>query len=110
VPNLLKYVYDIDPTKPMGDSDRLGLPVSGVDTLTTPGTQYVTLTYQANPGVSGTSINVQTSSDLQSWTTVAPPDIFQTVGTASNGDPIMEIGVKASGQTKQFIRLNVTQP
>ena len=85
----------------------------GNDTTTTPGTQYLTLTYRKNAALDLTqiTISVQTSADLQNWTTVNPPDLSQQVGTDSTtGDPIMEVGVKANGFTKQFIRLNVTSP
>jgi hypothetical protein len=82
--------------------------VVGLDTTTTPGTKYITLTYRENPFASGLTINVQTSSDLQTWTTVSPPDLSKQVGTdLTTGDPIMEVGVIVNSPSKQFIRLNV---
>jgi hypothetical protein len=94
----------------MSASDRAALPTVGVDTTTKPGTEYLTLTYRKNAFLTGITINVQTSSNLQTWTTVSPPDLSQQVGTDSNThDPIMEVGVKTTG-TRQFIRLNVTSP
>jgi len=111
VPNLLKYLYDINPTVPMSAFDRAALPASDINTTTKPGTQYLTLTYRQGPYLTGMTVNVQTSPDLQTWTTVNPPDLSQQVGTDSTtGDPIMEVGVKRTGATKQFIRLNVTSP
>jgi len=107
VPNLLKYLYDINPSSPMTAADRAALPTLGMTTIG--GTTYLTLTYQQDAALTGVTINVQTSPDLQTWTTVSPPDLSQQVGTDS-GDPIMEVGVKATGATKQFIRLNVTMP
>jgi len=109
VPNLLKYLYDIDPTSPMSNADRAALPTLG--TTTSGGTQYLTLTYRQNSQATGVTINVQNSPDLKTWTTVNPPGIFQQVGTDPNtGDPIMEIGVASSGSVNQYIRLNVTTP
>jgi len=113
IPNLLKYLYNINPSAPMNATDHAALPTVGIDTTTLPGTQYLTLTYRENVALDPTqiTINVQTSSDLQTWTTVSPPDLSQQVGTdPTTGDPIIEVGVKANGLSGQFIRLNVTTP
>ena len=116
IPNLLKYLYNIDPTKPMTAADLAALPTAGTNTSTNPGTQYLTLTYRQNRFLTGTTINVQTSSDLQTWTTLKPTDVppdflSQQIGAdLTTGDPIMEVGVKFTGAARQFIRLNVTQP
>jgi kumamolisin len=112
VPNLLKYLTDIDPSQSMSATDRAALPTLGVDTTTTPGTQYLTLTYRQYASETGLAINVQTSPDLQTWTTVSPPNLSQQVGTDSTtGDPIMEMGViMPPNTTRKFIRLNVSMP
>ena len=108
MPNLLKYFYDIDPNGPMSGTDRAALPTLGV--TTSGGTEYLTLSYRQYASASGITVNVQTSGDLKTWTTVNPPSFSQQIGTDSTtGDPIMEMGVIATGAT-QFIRLNVTQP
>jgi hypothetical protein len=107
--NLLKFLFNIDPARPMLGSDRTALPTVG--TTTTGGTEYLTLTYRQYASASGITVNVQTSSDLKTWTTVNPPSFSQQIGTDSTtGDPIMEVGVLANGTNKQFIRLNVTMP
>jgi hypothetical protein len=94
----------------MGADDHAALPTLGMDTTTTPGTTYLTMTYRSNPGVVGLGVTLQTSSDLQTWSTVNSPAIFQQVGTdTTTGDPMMEIGVVAAG-APQFIRLNVKSP
>jgi hypothetical protein len=109
VPNLLKYLYDINPTVPMSATDRAACPAVGMTTVS--GTQYLTLTYRQNTQAAGVAVNVQTSPDLQNWTTVNPPDLCQQIGTDPNtGDPIMEVGVKAVGSANQFIRLNAISP
>ena len=114
ISNLLKYLYDISPTQPMSSSERAALPTLGSDTTTAPGTEYLTLTYRENPFITGLTAHIQTSSDLKTWTTLTPSDVppdflSQQVGTDTNtGDPIMEVGVKVTGEKKQFIRLNVT--
>ena len=109
VPNLLKYLYDIDPATPMTAADRAALPTVG--TTTNGATQYLTLTYRQYALESGLTINVQISPDLQTWTTVNPPDLSQQVGTDPiTFDPIMEKGVNTHGATTEFIRLNVSMP
>ncbi len=114
IPNLMKYLFDIDPSVTMSATDRAALPASHLDNTTTPGTAYLALTYRQNALKTGITVNVQTSSDMQNWTTLSasdvPPDLLsQQVGTDSTtGDPIMEVGVVVSSSTaKQFIRLNV---
>ena len=111
IPNLLKYLYDIDPTGSMSVTDRAALPTAGTDTTTTPGTEYLTLTYRQYALETGITIHVQSSPNLQAWTTVTP-DISRQIGTdPTTGDAIMEVGVIVpSIATKQFIRLDVTQP
>jgi uncharacterized repeat protein (TIGR03803 family) len=109
VPNLIKYLCDINPTEPITASEDAALPLLG--SVTSEGNQYVTLTYRQYILKSGITVYVQTSSDLQNWTTVNPPDFSQQLGTDPNtSDPIIEVGVKASGTSKQFVRLILSQP
>jgi len=109
VPNLLKYLYDIDPSVAMSTVDRAALPTVG--TTTNGGIGYLTLTYRQYALSTGITVNVQTSPDLKNWTTVNPPNLSQQIGTDPiTGDPIIEVGVLANGTNKQFIRLNVTMP
>jgi uncharacterized repeat protein (TIGR03803 family) len=108
VPNLLKYLVDIDPKVPMSATDREALPTVGSDTTTQPGKTYLMLTYRQYASEEGITINFQTSPDLQTWTTVTP-DISQPVGT-SGSDTIMELGVDITGVSKKFVRLNITMP
>ena len=108
IPNLLKFVFDIDPAVPMLNSDKAALPTVGTATIS--GTLYLTLTYRQKPQAIGITVNVQTSTDLLSWKTVTP-DFTQTVDTDSaTKDPIVEVEVKATSSAKDFIRLNVTSP
>jgi len=110
VPNLLKYVYDINPSQAMSTNDYNAMPATDVDTTTSPGTTYLTLTYRQYAKVTGVTIQVQTSPDLQTWTTVTP-SIVKQIGTDPNtGDPIIEDEVNTNGQAAEFIRLNVTSP
>ena len=112
VPNLLKYLFDINPAVPMSATDRAALPTMGIDTTTTPGTDYLTLTYRQGAYViDGVTAQLQTSIDLKKWTTVNTSDLSQQVGNDPNtADPIMEVGIKLTGTGKQFIRLNVIEP
>ena len=111
LPNFLKYFYDINPTQSITASDQAALPSLGIDTTTNPGTEYLDITYRQYALLStGVTVNLQSSPDLKNWTTVTP-DINRSVGyDETTGDPIMEIGVSTNGQTKQFLRLNVTSP
>jgi len=119
VTNLYKYLFDINPNEVMTAADRAALPTLGM--TTTGETQYLTLTYRQFALETGITINLQTSPDLQTWTTVAVATmpnltiietgvaIIQTGNDPNTGDPIMQAQVPLTG-TKQFIRLNVTQP
>lgn len=106
VPNLFKYVFDIDPSVPMSATSRLRLPVLGTATIS--GTPCVTLTFHEHDALIGVTVSVETSPDLVTWTTLSNPTIVQT-GTDSLGDPIEQVRV-VRGTGPQFIRLNVTQP
>ena len=106
VPNLLKYVFDINPSVPMSGAELSRLPTVGKTTIS--GTQYLTLTYHQHNELSGVTVNVQTSPDLVNWTTLSNPVIVQT-GTDSASDPIEQVQVPVTG-TQQFIRLNASMP
>jgi hypothetical protein len=54
-------------------------------------------------------MNVQTSSDLQTWTTMPNPTLVQTGVDPNTGDPIMQVQVPV-GSANEFIRLSVTSP
>ena len=56
------------------------------------------------------TIQVQTSPDLQNWTTVTPAISKQISTDSLTGDPIIEAEVNTNGQAAEFIRLNVTSP
>jgi len=114
VSNLYKYLFDINPTRIMTTSDQAALPTVGM--TTNAGTSCLTLTYRENPtvfhetpAISDITVNVQTSSNLQTWQTLTNPTITQTGSDSTTGDPIMQVRVPASG-SKLFIRLNVTSP
>ncbi|MDB4793502.1 hypothetical protein OAG63_00550, partial [Methylacidiphilales bacterium] len=109
VPNLLKYLFNINPTGFMSVSDHARLPVVASSTIG--GIPYITLTYRQCASMSGITVNLQTSTDLVNWPTANPPDFSQQIGIDPvTGDPIMEVGVKMTGQPRLFIRLNVTMP
>jgi hypothetical protein len=116
VVNLNKYLFDINPIEVMSATDRAALPAVGMST--TGGIHYLTLTYRQYAGISGISVNVQTSADLRTWTTLTLTTTIPTPATytlqqvstdLNTGDPIMQVQVPSIG-TREFIRLNVTQP
>lgn len=104
VPNLLKYVFNINPSRPMSNADRAALPI--VKTTTTSGTTTATYTFRKYAKLIDATATVQTSTDLHTWTTLATA---QTGTDSTTGDPIMQAQV-VSPAAKQFFRLNVTQP
>jgi len=108
-PNLLKYLCNINPAVPMSTTDRYALPVSGSDTTTMPGTTYLTLTYRQYALVTGLVVEVQTSPDCQTWTSVTP-DITKQTFDSNTGDPVTEVEVNTNGASREFIRLHVSMP
>jgi hypothetical protein len=111
VPNLLKYLFDINPTVAMSTTDRAALPILG--TLTVGNTDYLTLTYRQYSQFSGPTVSVQGSNDLVAWTTdTTPADQPTPTGQSDNStnppDPYMQVRVPITG-AKQFIRLQVQQ-
>jgi len=108
ISNALKYFCDINPTIPMSNADREALPVAGFTTVN--GTAYLTLTYRQNPNITGLTVSVQTCLDLQTWTNVTP-DSTKTIGTDSlTGDPIIQREIQINGNSKLFLRLQITVP
>jgi hypothetical protein len=108
IANLYKYLFDINPAEVMTTADLAALPVVG--TTINKGILYLTLTCRENSSASGITVNIQTSSDLQSWQTVTP-DFTVPVGIDSiTGDPIVEFEVSIAGSTRKFINLQVTSP
>ena len=106
IPNLLKYLYNINPTRTMTPSDRSAMPALGTTTLS--GTAYLTLSYRQNQYLTGTTVNVQFSTDLQNWATVTPDFSQQTGVDAITGDPLIQVGVHVTAATGNYLRLNVT--
>ena len=106
VPNLFKYISDINPLQTMTAGDQAALPKVGVDKTTNPNQPYLSIYYRRSATLSGTAVNLQSSTDLVNWTSITP-DVDQQAGTDPNsGDPIIELGVKAATTGKQFIRLD----
>jgi len=112
IPNLLKFLFQINPAIPMSTSDRAALPI--VETTLIGQDNYLTLTYRKNRLATGITVNLEISTDLQNWTTVSPSDpnyFTQNLNTdPTTGDPIVQVGVKTAGASKKFIRLDVISP
>ena len=108
VSNLLKYTFDIDPARTMTATDHAALPVVG--TAISNGTRYLTLTYRRYALLTGTMVNVQTSPDLVTWTTLTTPTMLASGSDPVTGDPIMQVGRAIHRRPGKFIHLYVTQP
>jgi hypothetical protein len=100
----------------MTAADYAALPAAGTTTIGS--TQYLTLTYRQYALGTGMAIYVQTSPDLQTWTTLTPTATTPTATTfalqqvntdPTTGDPIFQVQTTINGG-RQFLRLNVTQP
>lgn len=109
IPNLLKYLCGINPARPMSNTDKAALPLGVL--VTSGGTQYLTLTYRQNPLTSGLTILSQTTTDLQSWSSVIP-DITQNLSPdPATGLPVVELEFAVSGTPiKEFTRLKLSIP
>jgi hypothetical protein len=107
ISNLLKYLYDIDPSKPISGQELAALSAFGISDIG--GTTYLTLTYRQYAMLTGVTVNVQTSPDLNTWQTVSNPSFVETGLDPVTGDPIMQFQVPVT-TAKQFIRLKVTSP
>ena len=107
VANLLKYLYDIDPSKPISAQGRTALPTLGLADIG--GTTYLTLTYRQYAMLTGVTVHVQTSSDLRTWQTITNPAFIETGLDPVTGDPILQVQVPVTASA-QFIRLSVTSP
>ncbi len=107
--NLIKYLSDIDPSRPMTATDRAALPTVTAATDTSGSSSFV-MNYRQNPQAAGLTVNVQTSTDLQTWTTVTPSAIGPVSTDPVTGHPIMQLQMPMqAGVPKQFMRLNVSQ-
>jgi sugar lactone lactonase YvrE len=113
VANLLKYLCDIKPVGSMAASDRAALPVFRV--VTNGNSTDLTLTYRQSASASGLLVDVQTSTDLVTWTTLnsgqyTTQQMGTVLGFSDIGDPIIQVEVNTSGATREFIRLSVSSP
>jgi uncharacterized repeat protein (TIGR03803 family) len=111
VSNLLKFLTGINPNAPMSVDDRAALPVIGIDSITVPGSDYLTLTYRQAAAAGGVVATLETSTDLKTWTPIDPSSqLTPQVTPLLTGDSTVEVGVKMDGSTKQFLRLNLSNP
>jgi hypothetical protein len=105
VPNLMKYLYDIDPTRPMTAADRSALPMLSENSAGT----MLTVKFRENQSLENTGVNVETSTDLRSWvsTGVTPTPTGDT--DPNTHDPIVEAQVPVTSTTPaEYVRLTVT--
>ncbi|MEY3898409.1 MAG: hypothetical protein RLZZ214_3931 [Verrucomicrobiota bacterium] len=111
LPNLLKYLFHIDPAVPMTAADRAALPAVGLVTLNR--STYLTLTYRSNAAATGMTVNLQASADFGrtgSWEIILP-DVTETLATdALTGDRIIRLKVLVTGISQKFVRLKAVSP
>jgi hypothetical protein len=107
VPNLLKYLFDINPTVSISTADRAALPQVSIVNVSS--TNYLVLTFRENSLAGGITVSVQTSPDLVNWTTVTPV-LNTSTPIPSTNDTTVQVGVPASSSPMLYIRLRVTSP
>ena len=100
VPNLLKYIANINPSRSMTAADRAALPIV---TFANAHTTMI-LTYHVNKQLTGITFTPQKSTDLATWSTAGTAT---QIGSDAN-TTIWQLQISASGT--QFFRLRVTSP
>lgn len=111
VSNGYKFLFNIDPSRPMTDHDRAALPKVVVDPGAS-GVDYLGLTFRLNALAGDEGFVLKKSPDLSpnSWQTVVP-DLWEVVDTdAQTGDEIIRLKINVSGQNKQFLQIDSVQP
>lgn len=111
VPNVLKFLHNIEPMLPMSSEDRAALPKLGLETAGE--VNYLTLTYRDNAEATNLTVEVQASSDLlqDPWESMTP-DVIEYLPDPDpvTGDPIKRVKVDVTGLENAFIRLKVSIP
>ena len=102
VTNIQKYFSNIDPTRPVTVNDRAALPNANVTTYNS--IRYVAMTYRQSATLTGLTVQVQTSTDLKSWTTVTPTTL-SSVSDSITKDSTITAGVPTGSAPQMFMRL-----
>ena len=98
VSNLLKYAFNMNPLVP----NRSGLPMVG--TVTSGGSQYLSVTYTTQPLAGDLTYSVQASTDLVNWTAITPATSATTTPVTVQDTTLLSAGVR------RFLRVVVTGP
>jgi sugar lactone lactonase YvrE len=109
--NGYKFLFNIDPTRPMTTHDRAALPKVVVDPSAS-GVEYLGLTFRLNALAGDDGFILLKSPNLapNSWETVTP-DVWESLGTdAQTGDEIIRLKVDVRGQNKQFLQVIPVDP
>ncbi|MES2658954.1 MAG: immunoglobulin domain-containing protein [Verrucomicrobiota bacterium] len=110
LPNLLKYLFNINPAVPMTAADHAALPSASTETFYE--NDYLVLTYRRNAAATGVTVYLQASAGLESgsWETKMP-DVTETLPTdALTGDCIVRLKMQVTDLSQRFVRLMVTSP
>ena len=110
ISNIAEFFHNLDPLTVAGATDRAALPQFALEPPT--GTPlFLTLTYRINARAALGGIGYQTSNPLASpWGNVAPDAIENLTPDAVTGDPRVRMKFSiAPGETKKFLRLQLTQ-
>ncbi len=96
MPNLQKYFFDISPTTQASEATGAVLPTAGMIMISNQ--PVLTLNFREYLLEENVNIAVQTSTDLQNWSTVNAP-IIQTGTDETTGDPLMQAQVPTMAPT-----------
>jgi hypothetical protein len=112
IPNLLKYAFNLDPLSP----SLTGLPITSIEVDPLDSLRYLTLRYRRLLSLGSLQYQIQTSLDLQSWS--SDPLHFEELPSPSpNPDLLTETvtirlqpSLDSPSTTSRFLRIQILAP
>lgn len=110
IPNLLKYLFNINPLFPISATDRNALPAAGTEIVG--GARQLTWTFRTNAAAADVRFELQAITNFQvgTWQPLTPDGIQILSREPVTGDQTIRIKVNASDATRKFLRLKVNLP
>jgi parallel beta-helix repeat protein len=109
IPNLLKYLFHVNPLFPVGEADSGALPRPGLESIT--GDHYLTWSFRTNRSAPDVRFEVQSSQDLSAgdWQTLTPDAIQVISRDPETGDQTVSLRFRAAAP-RRYLRLNASLP
>jgi parallel beta-helix repeat protein len=110
LPNLLKYLFHLNPLFPLRAEDYGALLKAGFET--TAGIRYLTWCFRAGASAPDVQFEVQSCSDLSAcdWQVLNPEAIQVLSRDPATGDQTLSLKFNASNAAREFLRLKVSLP